>query len=146
MVELCQIYRVLSTGEKPCDVPDVETQTFGEIIGEFHHLAEGDWVKKTDAGEIEFVFRTEAAVPMEVLCLVEEEEVTQLDSGRAGEEFGPMVEIEERHMKQNKPTGLQILPTPAVLSAEEVRLHERTRLRSRSWCEHCVSCKSRMDN
>ena len=49
-------------------------------------------------------------------------------------------------MEQNKPTGLQALPMPRVPSAEEVHLRELTHLPFRSWCEHCVSCKSRMDN
>ena len=70
-------------------------QAFGEIIGESHQLTEGDLVKKADAVDIECAFRKKPAVPMEILFPVEEEEVTQPDTGRAGEDSGPMVEIEE---------------------------------------------------
>ena len=181
---------------------------FGEIIGESHQLTEGDLVKKSDGAEVEFAFRKEPEVPMEILFPVEEEETTQPDAGRAGadEEAGPLVEMEDRevlvvngseitlesslrllraaaeflglskggskqrlwrninakvqqqealelfeaanklYLEQSRPAGLSTLPLPRVPSAEEVRLHELTHLPFWSWCEHCLSCKSRGDN
>ena len=42
-------------------------QALGEVIGESHQLTEGDLVKKADTGDIEFAFRKEPAVPMEII-------------------------------------------------------------------------------
>ena len=90
VVELCQNYRLLPNVEGPIEECDKGgevltvlhrqqegVQVFGEIIGEFHQLTEGDLVKNSDGAEVGFAYRKEPEVPMEILFPVEEEETTQ---------------------------------------------------------------------
>eukprot|EP00435_Cladocopium_sp_Y103_P044115 s218_g12.t1 len=131
--------------------PEEAVDNFGEVASEDVVSAGG---KALDSSS--FTFSAEPSVPPELQEVLKPEELEQLDQGRGLfkelEKFEWTFENKDTLMDANKLyreemefKGMKPQAQPRAPSDQERMLHEHTHLPFRSWCDFCVSCKSKMD-